>query len=156
MNRRSVLFFSFSLATVLAIPRFSQAALPLASVYRNPGCGCCESWAQLMTAAGFQVSIEDDPGLAARRERLGIPARSAGCHTALIDGFVFEGHVPPADIQRFLAERPAGALGLAVPGMPVGSPGMGSEGSGEPYDVLLLKADAEPTIYAQHQKKSGQ
>jgi hypothetical protein len=104
-----------------------------------------------MTEAGFQVSIDDDPNLASRRAKLGIAKEVAGCHTALIDGFVFEGHIPLADIQRFLAERPAGAIGLAVPGMPVGSPGMGPEGSGDPYDVLLLRTNAEPTIYARHQ-----
>lgn len=156
MNRRNALFSLTSLATWLAAPHFSWAALPVAQVYRDPGCGCCEAWAQLMTEAGFQVSIEDDPNLASRHTRLGVPENLAGCHIALIDGFVFEGHIPPADIKRFLAERPAGAMGLSVPGMPAGSPGMGPEGSGEPYDVLLLRANGDATIYAQHQKAKSQ
>lgn len=153
MIRRNALLSFASFAILAAAPQLSWAARPLAQVYRNPGCGCCEIWAQLMSEAGFQISIEDDPNLAARRAKLGIAEAVAGCHTALIDGFVFEGHVPPADIQRFLKERPAGALGLAVPGMPVGSPGMGPEGSGDPYDLLLLRANAEPTVYARHQQK---
>jgi hypothetical protein len=156
MNRRNILFSLTSFATLLATPHIGWAALPPVQVYRNPGCGCCEAWAELMTAAGFQVSIKDDPNLAARRVRLGIAENVAGCHTSVIEDLVFEGHIPPADIQRFLAERPAGAIGLAVPGMPVGSPGMGPEGSGAPYDVLLLRANAEPTIYAQHQKAKSQ
>jgi len=156
MNRRSALFSLTSLAAVVAVPSVSRAARPRAQVYRDPGCGCCEAWAQLMSAAGFQVTIEDDPNRAARRAKHGISENLASCHTALIDGFVFEGHIPPADIQRFLTERPTGAIGLTVPGMPVGSPGMGPEGSGEPYDVLLLRTNVEPTVYAQHQQKIEQ
>jgi hypothetical protein len=156
MNRRNALLSIVSLATLVAAPRFSWAARPLAQVYRNPGCGCCEVWGQLMREAGFQISMEDDPNLAARRAKLGIAEEVAGCHTALVDGFVFEGHIPPADIKRFLTERPAGTIGLAVPGMPVGSPGMGPEGSGEPYNVLLLRLNGEPTIYAQHQEVTNQ
>ena len=103
-----------------------------------------------MKVAGFEVSIEDDPNLDARRAGLRIPAELASCHIGLADGYAFEGHIPSADILKFLSDQPAGAIGLVVPGMPQGSPGMGPEGSGAPYDVLLLVADAAPTVYASH------
>ncbi|MBI2719387.1 MAG: CopG family transcriptional regulator [Rhizobiales bacterium] len=103
-----------------------------------------------MSSAGFEVSIADDPNLDARRESLKIPAELASCHIALAEGYAFEGHVPPADIVRFLNERPSDAIGLVVPGMPAGSPGMGPEGSGGPYDVLMLKANAALAVYASH------
>jgi hypothetical protein len=117
--------------------------------YRNPGCGCCEKWSGLMKAAGFEISMEDDPDLSARKAKLGVPTQIAGCHTALIGPYVFEGHVPPEDIIIFLAEKPE-ALGLAVAGMPVGSPGMEMGESKDPYDVLMFKADGTWTSYAKH------
>ena len=126
------------------------ASLPAIAVYRNPGCSCCEAWVKRMVASGFKVTIEDDPNLDARRASLNIPAELASCHIALADGYAFDGHVPPADIVKFLSERPSGAFGLAVPGMPMGSPGMGSEGSGGPYEVLLITANVAPTLYARH------
>jgi hypothetical protein len=128
----------------------AAAALPEVAVYRDPGCGCCEAWAQIMMAAGFPVSISDDPVRDQRRAKLGIRAEWASCHTALVQGFVIEGHVPPADIMRLLQERPAGAFGLAVPGMPLGSPGMEVEGSSDPYEVLLLRAGEPPEIFARY------
>jgi hypothetical protein len=151
MNRRTIHFAILAATTILIAPRTGiAAASPKVAVYRNPGCGCCESWVKHMTAAGFDVSIEDDPNLDARRESLKIPAELASCHIALAAGYAFEGHIPPADIVKFLRERPPGAYGLVVPGMPVGSPGMGPEGSGGPYDVLVLRANAAPAVYASH------
>ena len=150
MNRRSALFSALAIASLIA-PRMGRAAaLPPVAIYRNPGCSCCEGWAKCMTAAGFQVSIEDDPNLDARRDSLKIPAGLASCHIALADGYAFEGHVPPADIAKFLDERPTGTIGLAVPGMPMGAPGMGPEGSGGPYEVLLIAENAATTVYARH------
>ena len=126
MNRRSAVFSFLAVSAAIVAPRPGQsAALPTVVVYRNPGCGCCEGWVK-------------------------IPAELASCHIAFADGYAFEGHIPPADIVRVLGERPPGALGLVVPGMPVGSPGMGPEGSGDPYDVLLLKANTAPTVYSSH------
>ena len=150
MNRRSILFFVCGV-TSLVLPRGGWAAsLPTVAVYRNPGCSCCEAWVKRMVASGFKVSVEDDPNLDRRRASLNIPVELASCHIALADGYAFEGHVPPADIVKFLGERPSGAIGLGVPGMPMGSPGMGPEGSGGPYEVLLITANAAPTLYAQH------
>jgi hypothetical protein len=151
MNRRTTLFSLLASASVLIVPHGGWAAsLPGIAVYRNPGCGCCEGWVKHMIAAGFKVTIEDDPDLAARRESLKIPAGLASCHIALADGYAFEGHIPAADVMKFLKERPAGAIALVVPGMPMESPGMESGGSAEAYDVLLISASAAPAVYASH------
>ena len=151
MSRRSALIEILAATSLAVLPHTASAnTLPKLAVYRNPGCGCCEGWVQHMRAAGFEVTIEDDPDLDARRASLKIPAELASCHIALADGYAFEGHIPAPDILKFLNERPAGAIGLIVPGMPAGSPGMGPEGSGGPYDVFLLTADAAPTVYATH------
>ena len=151
MNRRTTLLSFFASASVLIVPHASRAAtLPPVAVYRNPGCGCCEGWVQHMVAAGFTVTVEDDPDLAARRESLTIPADLASCHIALADGYAFEGHIPARDVVKFLKERPAGAIALVVPGMPMESPGMEAGGSPEAYDVLLISANTAPTVYASH------
>ena len=151
MKRRSALIGILAATPLAVLPHTASAkTLPKLAVYRNPGCGCCESWVKHMRAAGFEVTIEDDPDLDARRASLKIPAELASCHIALTDGYAFEGHIPAPDILKFLNEQPAGAIGLVVPGMPAGSPGMGPEGSGGPYDVLLLVANAAPTVYATH------
>ena len=151
MIRRSVLIGILAATSLVALPNASSAStLPKLTVYRNPGCGCCEGWVQHMRVTGFEVRIEDDPNLDARRVSLGIPVELASCHIALADGYAFEGHIPAADILKFLRDRPAGAIGLVVPGMPAGSPGMRPEGSGGPYDVLLLATNAVPTVYATH------
>jgi hypothetical protein len=116
MNRRTTLFSLLASASALIVPQPGRAAaLPPVAVYRNPGCGCCEGWVKHMIAAGFKVTIEDDPNLAARRESLKIPANLASCHIALADGYAFEGHIPVEDVVRFLKERPAGAIALVVP-----------------------------------------
>jgi hypothetical protein len=151
MNRRTTLLYLFASTSVLIAPRAGRAsALPSIAVYRNPGCGCCEGWVKHMIAAGFKVTIEEDPNLNTRRKSLKIPAELASCHIALADGYAFEGHIPAGDIVKFFNERPAGAIALVVPGMSVESPGMESGGSGEAYDVLLISANAAPTVYASH------
>ncbi|MDP1700668.1 MAG: DUF411 domain-containing protein [Aestuariivirga sp.] len=151
MNRRTTLLSLIASASVLIVPHAGRAAaLPAMAVYRNPGCGCCEGWVKHMVAAGFTVTVEDDQDLAARRQSLNIPAGLASCHIALADGYAFEGHIPVADVMKFLKERPAGAIGLIVPGMPMESPGMEAGGSPEAYDVLLISANAAPAVYASH------
>jgi hypothetical protein len=151
MNRRNILFSFLASAPALIVPQAGRAAaLPAMAVYRNPGCGCCEGWVKHMSAAGFTMTVEDDPDLAARRQGLKIPADLASCHIALAEGYAFEGHIPPEDIVKFLQERPTGAIGLIVPGMPMESPGMESGGSAEAYDVLLISANAAPAVYARH------
>lgn len=110
-------------------------------VHKQVGCGCCDAWAAYVREHGAEVTIAEDPALAAYREQMGVPAEAAGCHTALIDGFVVEGHVPVPAIIRFGADRPA-AVGIAVPGMPPDGPGMGGdEATWAAMDVLLVLRD---------------
>jgi hypothetical protein len=151
MNRRTTLLSLIALASAMIAPRASRAAaLPPVAVYRNPGCGCCEGWVKHMISAGFTVTLEDDPDLAARKESLKIPADLASCHIALADGYAFEGHIPVEDVVKFLKERPAGAIALVVPGMPMEAPGMELGGASEAFDVLMISTNTAPTIYASH------
>lgn len=127
----------------------TATSFPAVTAYRDPGCGCCEKWSKQMKAAGFNITMEDDENLASRKAKLGVPNQVSGCHTALIGDYVFEGHVPPDDIILFLAEKPD-ALGLAVPGMPMGSPGMEMGDHKEAYDVLTMAKDGTWKVYASH------
>lgn len=128
------------LTLALALVSSSAIAANDIVMHRDPGCGCCEKWAQQVRAAfGRQVRIVDDRQRAALQRRIGLPASLASCHTALIDGMVFEGHVPVADMKRLLATRPTGVKGLAVAGMPLGSPGMEVPGhASERYEVIAF------------------
>lgn len=128
-------------------PVFAQTK-PLVEVWKDPTCGCCGDWVSHMEASGFQVQVHDT-GNAPVRKRLGVPEKMGSCHTALVGGYALEGHVPAREIQRLLKERPR-AIGLAVPGMPVGSPGMDGaiyNGRKDPYDVILLLADDKSRVY---------
>ena len=125
-----------------------QAAAPpvLVEVWKSPSCGCCQDWIRHLEANGFRV-MTYDTGNTTARGWLGIPAALGSCHTALVGGYAIEGHVPARDIHRLLRERPK-AIGLAVPGMPVGSPGMDGPAYGtrkDPHDVLLVQADGRTT-----------
>ena len=133
MNRRTTLLSFFASASSCIAPGAGgAAAFPPVVVYRNPGCGCCEGWVKHMIAAGFKVTMEDDPNLSARRESLKIPADSGELpYCGLADGYAFEGHIPVEDVVKFLKERPAGAIGSVVPGMPMESPGMELGGARE-------------------------
>ncbi len=114
-------------------------------VYKSPACGCCSKWAEHLEAAGFKVSTKDVRDMTAVKAEHGITAQLASCHTAIIDGYVVEGHVPADAIMRMLDERPDIA-GLAVPGMPIGSPGM--EGAiVEKYDILAFDENGDTQIY---------
>ena len=132
---------------VFVVPVFAQAK-PLVEVWKDPSCGCCGDWVSHMEASGFQVQVHDT-GNAPVRKRLGVPEKMGSCHTALVGGYALEGHVPAREIQRLLKERPR-AIGLAVPGMPVGSPGMDGaiyNGRKDPYDVILLLAGDKSQVY---------
>jgi hypothetical protein len=107
-------------------------------VYKTPTCGCCEKWVEHVRANGFRVVVHEVSSTAEHQKRFGVPQKLASCHTARVGGYTIEGHVPAADVQRLLKTRPK-AVGLAVPGMPMGSPGM--EGPrADPYSVLLFQA----------------
>lgn len=120
-------------------------------MWRSPGCGCCGLWAEHLEANGFSVKMHETANgvLAKLKRQAGIAASHAACHTAKIDGYVIEGHVPAQDVKRLLAEKPD-AVGLAVPGMPLGSPGMDLGSEREPYQVLLVKKDGTTEVFAQH------
>lgn len=118
------------------------------TVYRDPGCGCCGGWVDHLKRAGFSPTVVAQTDLTAIRARLGVPDTALSCHTAVIAGYFVEGHVPAGDIDRLLRLKPM-ARGLAVPGMPMGSPGMESaDGQREPYDVLLIMKDGSSKVFA--------
>jgi hypothetical protein len=135
-------------AAAAAVPTVVAAASVAVEVWKAPTCGCCKDWIVHLEANGFKVQVHDS-GNTAARARLGIPMRLGSCHTAQVEGYAIEGHVPAREIRRLLAERP-GAVGLAVPGMPIGSPGMDGPAYGarkDPYDVLLVRKDGSITSY---------
>lgn len=155
--RRHLLAAAASLAALSACPAVLAAtpsAAPLSvQVWKSPACGCCKDWVAHLQAAGFRVQVFEE-GNTAKRAQLGLPQKYGSCHTALIDGYVIEGHVPAADVKRLLKERPPQALGLAVPGMPLGSPGMDGPdygGQRDAYDVLLVRRDGSSRVFASHQ-----
>lgn len=137
----------------LAIALVATPALAAseAVMHRDPGCGCCEKWAaQVRKAFGRSVKVIDDANRPALQRRVGLPAGLASCHTALIDGMAFEGHVPVADMKRVLAAKPKGVRGLAVAGMPLGSPGMEAPGySADRYNVIAF-GSGKSSIFARH------
>ncbi len=121
-------------------------------VARSPSCGCCGAWMQRMQAEGFAVTADnmESEALYRLKEAVGVPEEMASCHTAVVAGYVIEGHVPAADIRRLLAEAPEGVVGLAVPGMPVGAPGMEYQDIREAYQVHLIRADGSSEVYASY------
>ncbi|MBA4261814.1 MAG: metal-binding protein [Comamonadaceae bacterium] len=152
MQRRSLLRTAPALLAAATLPAWaatpSAKELPVLQVWKDPNCGCCKDWISYLQRDGFQVQVFDT-GNTAVRKRLGLPIKYASCHTALIGGYVIEGHVNAREIRRLLAEKPK-AIGIAVPGMPVGSPGMdGPEYGGrkDPYDVVLVLPDGSARVY---------
>ncbi len=147
-NRRQLLLAGAALALPAAVLAQAKPALPVLQVWKDPNCGCCKDWIAYLQADGFSVQTFDT-GNTAMRRRLQLPERYGSCHTGLIAGYVIEGHVNAREIRRLLAEKPA-AIGLAVPGMPVGSPGMDGSIYGDrkdPYDVLLVLRDGSSRVY---------
>lgn len=128
----------------------APVAAPVITVYKSPTCGCCKNWVEHVKAAGFTVEVHDLDNLSDIKADAGVPAGARSCHTAIVGGYAIEGHVPAATIQRILKEKPAVA-GLAVPGMPVGSPGMEVPGqAADKYDVVAFKADGSTSVYESH------
>ena len=138
----------------LSAAGFQRSALAQATtvqVWKDPNCGCCHLWVEHLQASGFKVEVRD-VGNTAARKRLGMPEQLGSCHTATVGGYVIEGHVPAADIHRLLKERPV-ALGLSVPGMPIGSPGMDGpeyKGRKDAYDVLLVQKDGSSKSFQRY------
>lgn len=139
-SRRQFLTSVAAAAASAALPTWASvpAAIPV-EVWKDPNCGCCQDWVEHMQANGFSIKVHDT-GNSAVRAKLGLPVELGSCHTALVGGYVVEGHVPAADVHKLLKAKPK-ALGITVPGMPVGSPGMDGavyNGRKDPYDVLLV------------------
>ncbi len=149
LSRRGLLLAGLSAIALPALPL--RAAQPAIHVLKDPDCGCCGDWIKLIAAAGFAVTTElrAAPDLARFKLERGIPEALMSCHTARIEGYLLEGHVPAADIRRLLAERPK-ALGLAVPGMPWGAPGMGPENEREAYDVVLMQRGGGTSLFSHY------
>lgn len=143
-----------TIALALGIAAAASAAFVPASsaeeiaVYKAPWCGCCEAWADHLRDNGFSVTVTEMEDLAPLKAQQGVPVALQSCHTAIVDGYTIEGHVPASDIARLLAERPD-ADGLAVPGMPMGSPGMEQGDRREPYTVILF-SDGEESVFSRH------
>ena len=128
----------------------AETALPIVKVTKSPTCGCCKIWVDRLRQAGFQVEVNDVDNMSPVKERVGLPYGMGSCHTAEVDGYFVEGHVPVDDIKRLLRERPK-AKGIAVPGMPAGSPGMEvPSGRVDAYDVFLVAPDGSTSVYAHH------
>ncbi|KFN47105.1 DUF411 domain-containing protein [Arenimonas metalli] len=127
-----------------------ERGLPLVTVHKSPYCGCCEKWIEHMQAAGFEVEVVNTEDMTPVKQRVGIPPGKGSCHTAEVGGYFVEGHVPADDVKRMLAEKPA-ARGIAVPGMPIGSPGMESpDGRVQAYEVQLIDKDGLSSTYSTH------
>lgn len=135
----------------LPLRTLAQGFGPAIHVMKDPNCGCCSAWIEILENDGFAVTTEPSPGTLLMRYKLdnGIPQEMVSCHTGRVDGYKIEGHVPVAEIRRMLDERPD-AVGLAVPGMPYGSPGMGPENEREAYEVFLVRRDGSTEVYASY------
>ncbi|MGH8049820.1 MAG: DUF411 domain-containing protein [Arenimonas sp.] len=137
---------------VLKVDMMQEAALPPVTVYKSPTCGCCKLWVEHMKHSGFQVSVVETQDLNPIKRKLGVPAGLGSCHTAKVGNYFVEGHVPASDVKRLLKQKPD-ALGISVPGMPIGSPGMEvPSGETQPYTVTQVNKDGSLSIFSSHQK----
>lgn len=148
MSRRALLArgIAAAAAAIVAPSVLRAAAGTPMMVYKDPNCGCCHNWVEIMRGSGFDVSVRDTTDMASIKTRHKVGRNLTSCHTALVGGYVVEGHVPADLIRRLLADKPK-VLGLAVPGMPAGSPGM-EGGRKEAYEVLTFNAAGKTTVYA--------
>ncbi len=130
-----------------AVTPVAAVDAPVVTVYKSPTCGCCSKWVEHLEQAGYRVDAVDRVDMMAVKDSLGVPSNLASCHTAVVDGYVVEGHVPAEQIARLLDERPE-AVGIAVPGMPAGSPGMEMGDRRDPYDVIAFDEAGDGAVYA--------
>jgi hypothetical protein len=146
----AVSFVALALTTAAAriSPPEEAAKKPIITVYKDPGCGCCKNWIEHLKKHGYRVDAKDSPNMTEIKHTLGVPDRLTACHTAMVNGYLIEGHVPAADIDRLLAQKPRIA-GLAVPGMPMGSPGM-EGGPAQRYQVLTFDKSGKTGVFASH------
>lgn len=150
LSRRSLMLGACAASVATTLPALAQTS-PAIHVLKDPNCGCCGAWVEILQSEGFDVTVEASMGTLPARYKLdnGIPQEMASCHTARVEGYMIEGHVPVTDIRRLLDERPD-AVGLTVPGMPYGSPGMGPESEREAYDVFLILRDGSTKVFTSY------
>ena len=139
----------FGAIAVAAMFVGSAAHAATLTVYKSPSCGCCAKWVEHVEKHGFTVQVVPTADMMALKSKLGVPGEVMSCHTTKVGNYVVEGHVPAADIKRLLAQKPK-ARGIAVAGMPMGSPGMEHGGHSEPYSTMLIKADGTTSVFAKH------
>jgi hypothetical protein len=138
-----------ALGVMMPISARADGGPPL-TVYKDPSCGCCTKWIDHLRASGFRPTVHDRTDMDALKDGLGVPATLRSCHTAVAGKYVVEGHVPAADIKRLIKTAPTGIIGIAVPGMPAGSPGMEMGGRIDRYDVIAFSANGATTTFARH------
>jgi len=151
MKRRLLLGSAAALTAFVALPLLAEVSSREVHVFKSRTCGCCGAWVRHMKSAGFVVKVTEVDDTAAARKRLGMPARFGSCHTATVDGYVLEGHVPAGEVKRLL-EAGVKAIGLAVPSMPIGSPGMEMGTRKDPFQVLLIDHSGGASVYASYPK----
>jgi hypothetical protein len=144
MNQRIL-----AIAAPLALLACTQAAAATIDVVKTPWCGCCTKWIEHLRGEGLDVRVREVEDLTPEAQKLGVPQDLRSCHSASVGGYAIEGHVPAADIKRLLAEKPK-AAGLAVPGMPIGSPGMEQGGRKQPYATILFDRSGKRRVFARH------
>jgi hypothetical protein len=151
VNRRRLISLAWGATALASLPAIAATSLPQVEVFKNPSCGCCGAWADHLKAAGFPVKLTLVEDTGAVRQRLGMPERFGSCHTATVGSYTLEGHVPADEVKRLLALKPK-AVGLAVPSMPPGSPGMEMGARKDPYDVFLIDKRGHETVFASYPK----
>jgi len=149
---RGLLLPVFLTAALAAVSTAQPASRPAGArvpmkVYKTATCGCCAKWVEHMKANGFDPTVQDLPDLSAVKMESRVPAPLQSCHTAIVDGYVIEGHVPADAVQKLLAQKPRNVVGLAVPGMPIGSPGMEQGARKDPYDILAFDRSGTSTVF---------
>ena len=152
IDRRTMLGAILAAMPVAACSKPAKATELI--VYKSPHCGCCSAWVDQMKAAGLRLKVFETELVSDMATKLKVPEDLRGCHTAEIDGFFIEGHVPAADIRKLLRDRPK-ALGIAVPGMPIGSPGMEQGARKDPFDTLVVGRDGTVGVFARHNQPAS-
>jgi hypothetical protein len=155
MNRRTWLTLigrssALGIGAAVLLPRVGRAAPATLTVYKDPSCGCCTKWVEHLRAAGLHPAVQDRTDMDSLKDTLGVPQALRSCHTAVAGRYVIEGHVPAADLKRFVATAPRGIIGIAVPQMPAGAPGMEMGGRVDRYDVIAFAANGETKLFARH------
>jgi hypothetical protein len=134
-----------------SVSMMAQGSSPKIQVFREPTCGCCSKWVEHLGQAGFPTTSTEVTNMDAIKTKYRVPASARSCHTAVVSGYFIEGHVPASDVRRLLKERPKDVIGLAVPGMPIGSPGMEVSGvKPRPFDVHAYDANGKSRVFARH------